>query len=80
MRPTVRSCRVSLAATLHRTTSKALIDEAPWAKRHPASRADLESQLIVDFYNPKRRLSSLAYLTPDEFELLHLTNYLVRPS
>jgi putative transposase len=28
---------------------------------------------IENFYNPQRRHSSLSYLTPNEFENLHLT-------
>jgi transposase InsO family protein len=55
-----------------------LLNRQRWATRVELSAAMAE--WIVGFYNTDRRHSSLGYLTPNEFELLHSTNHLVRPS
>jgi putative transposase len=55
-----------------------LLNRQRWTTKVELSAA--MADWIVNFYNPDRRHSSLGYLTPDEFELLHSTNQLVRPS
>ena len=49
-----------------------LLNRQRWTTRVELSAAMAE--WIVSFYNPDRRHSSLGYLTPDEFELLHSAN------
>jgi transposase InsO family protein len=49
-----------------------LLNRQRWTTRVELSAA--MADWIVNFYNPCRRHSSLGYLTPDEFELLHSNN------
>lgn len=49
-----------------------LLDRRKWRTKIELSIAIAE--WLEHFYNPERRHSSLSYLTPDEFELLHSAN------
>jgi putative transposase len=55
-----------------------LLNRQRWTTRVELSTAMAE--WIVEFYNPQRRHSSLGYLTPDEFELLHSSHQPARLS
>lgn len=48
-----------------------LLDRRPWATR--ADLANAMFEWIESFYNRSRRHSALGYLSPNEFEKLHVT-------
>jgi len=47
-----------------------LTDYRPWATRIQLASAMFER--IEAFYNPTRRLSSLGYLSPDDYDRTHI--------